>query len=88
MDNKIHLQIVTAGEAVYDKMVSYVGVPLSDGEAGILADHAAMLAALGAGVIKARAGEDTENISVSGGVLSVKDNELIILAESAELIKE
>ena len=46
MENRIHFQVVTAGGPVFDKMVNYVAVPLTDGEAGILADHAAMLASL------------------------------------------
>ena len=85
MENKIHFQVVTAGGTVFDKMVSYVGVPLVDGEAGILAGHAAMLGSLKEGVVKAVFEDGEEYIAISGGVLSVANNELIMLARTAEL---
>ena len=88
MENRIHFQVVTAGGPVFDKMVSYVAVPLTDGEAGILADHAAMLASLKEGVAKATFDGETEYIAVSGGVLSVADNEVIMLVRTAELAED
>ena len=85
MDNKIHLQVVTAGGTVFDEMVNYVGVPLTDGDAGILANHAAMLGSIKEGVVKATYDDKTEYIAISGGVLSIADNEVIMLARTAEL---
>lgn len=84
MENKIHLQITTAGGVVCDEMANYVAVPLVDGEAGILADHANMIGALDEGVVRYKVDEQMRFAAVSGGVLSVADNELIILARSAE----
>ena len=85
MANKIHLQITTAGGAVCDEMVNYVSVPLVDGEAGILAGHANMMGALNEGVVKYKIDDEMHFAAISGGVLSVADNELIILARSAEM---
>ena len=85
MENKIHLQITTAGGAVCDEMVNYVSVPLVDGEAGILAGHANMIGALNEGVVKYKIDDEMHFAAISGGVLSVADNELIILARSAEM---
>lgn len=85
MENKIHLQITTAGGAVCDEMVNYVSVPLVDGEAGILAGHANMMGALSEGVVKYKIDDEMHFAAISGGVLSVADNELIILARSAEM---
>lgn len=84
MAKLIHLQIVTAGGSVCDEDVSYVSVPLTDGEAGILPGHAAMTAALAVGVAKYDLGGVRNYAAVSGGVLNIADNELIILARSAE----
>ena len=84
MANKIHLQITAAGGAVCDEMVNYVSVPLIDGEAGILANHANMIGALDEGVVRYKVNDEMHFAAVSGGVLSVADNELIILARSAE----
>ena len=85
MENKIHLQITTAGGAVCDEMANYVSVPLVDGEAGILAGHANMIGALNEGVVKYKIDDEMHFAAISGGVLSVADNELIILARSAEM---
>ena len=85
MANKIHLQITTAGGAVCDEMANYVSVPLVDGEAGILAGHANMIGALNEGVVKYKIDDEMHFAAISGGVLSVADNELIILARSAEM---
>lgn len=84
MENKIHFQITTAGGAVCDEMANYVSVPLTDGEAGILAGHANMIGALSEGVVRYRIDDEMHFAAISGGVISVADNELIILARSAE----
>lgn len=84
MENKIHLQITTAGGTVCDEMANYVAVPLTDGEAGILANHANMIGALNEGVVRYKIDDEMHFAAVSGGVMSVADNELIILARSAE----
>lgn len=85
MEDKIHFQVVTAGGTVLDRMANYVNVPLIDGDAGILANHAPMLASIKPGVAKVKSEEGEQYIALSGGVLSVSDNELVILARTAEL---
>ena len=88
MENKIHLQVLTANSTVLDRTVRYVSAPLKDGEAGFLANHAPLLASLKEGVLTYTFDENEEThdgcIAVSGGVLSISQNELIVLARSAE----
>lgn len=84
MENMIHFQLTTADGAVCDEMANFVSVPMSDGEAGILAGHAPMIASLKEGVIKYKVDDEQHFAAISGGVLSVADNELIVLARSAE----
>lgn len=84
MGDKIHFQIATADGSVCDERVSYVLAPVTNGDIGILGDHAPMVASLREGVIKYKTGDKEHFAAVSGGVLSVADNELIILAASAE----
>ena len=84
MADKIHFQIATADGAVCDEMISYALVPMADGDAGIMAGHAPMIAALKEGIVK-YVSEGVEHFAaLSGGVLSVADNELILLARTAE----
>ena len=52
MADKIHFQIATADGVVCDSMVCYALVPLSDGDVGVLSDHAPMIGALKEGVVK------------------------------------
>ena len=85
MADKIHFQIATADGVVCDAMSSYALVPLSDGDAGILGDHAPMIGALKEGVVKYVSGGEDNYAAISGGVLSVADNEVILLARTAEM---
>lgn len=84
MENKIHFQVTTADGAVCDEMVNFVSAPIVDGEVGILSGHAPMIASLKEGVVKYKIDDEEHYAAISGGVLSVADNELIILARSAE----
>ena len=84
MADKIHFQIATAGGVVCDEMISYALVPVADGDAGIMAGHAPMIAALKEGVVKYVAEGKEHFAALSGGVLSMADNELILLARTAE----
>ncbi len=84
MADKIHFQIATAGGVVCDEMISYALVPVADGDAGIMAGHAPMIAALKEGVVKYVAEGEEHFAALSGGVLSMADNELILLARTAE----
>ena len=84
MADKIHFQIATADGVVCDSMASYALIPLSDGDIGVLSDHAPMIGALKEGVVRyVYEGED-HFAAISGGVLSVVDNEVILLARTAE----
>lgn len=84
MADKINFQIATADGVVCDAMASYVLVPLTDGDVGIMANHAAMIGALREGVVKYVTEGEEHYAAVSGGVVSVADNELILLARTAE----
>lgn len=83
--DRIHLQIVTAQSSVCNCMAGFVLVPLIGGDEGILADHAAMLGAVCEGVVRYTADGKEHFTAVSGGILSLADNELVILARSAEM---
>ena len=84
MADKIHFQIATAEGVVCDSMASYALIPLSDGDVGVLADHAPMIGALKEGVVK-YVSEGADHFSaISGGLLSVADNEVLLLARTAE----
>ena len=77
---------MTMGGTVFETMAHYISVPLTDGSAGILAGHTPMIGSLQEGVITCRFESDSvEYIAVSGGVVAVADNEVTVLAATAEL---
>lgn len=84
MSDKIHFQIATADGVVCDSMASYALIPLSDGDVGVLSDHAPMIGSLKEGVVRYVCEGEDHFAAISGGVLSVVDNEVILLARTAE----
>ena len=84
MADKIHFQIATADGVVCDSMASHALIPLSDGDVGVLSDHAPMIGALKEGVVRYVCEGEDHFAAISGGVLSVVDNEVILLARTAE----
>ena len=78
------LQIITPDKKVFDGDVKLVQVPGSKGSFQVLNNHAPIISTLENGVIKIiDASDKTSTISINGGVIEVKNNKIIILAESA-----
>lgn len=81
----MQLEIITPDKKVYEGEVSLVRVPGSKGSFEILNSHAPIVSTLDKGTIKIRETNGTENFyEISGGVIEVKSNKIIVLAESME----
>lgn len=79
----MNLQIITPDKTVFKGEVKLVQVPGSKGSFQILRNHAPIISTLDPGDVKIIDEEDkTSFISISGGVIEVKNNKIIILAES------
>ncbi|MFC2081380.1 ATP synthase F1 subunit epsilon [Bacteroidota bacterium] len=79
----MNLQIITPDKKVFDGEVKLVQVPGSKGSFQILKNHAPIISTLEKGNVKIIDGDDrTSSVPISGGVIEVKNNEIIILAES------
>ncbi len=79
----MNLQIITPDNKVFDGEVKLVQVPGSKGSFQILKNHAPIISTLEPGDIKIIDDHDkTSFISINGGVIEVKNNKIIILAES------
>ena len=80
----MRLEIITAERKVYDDDVELVVAPGSDGELGILSNHAPLMSTLQPGELVIRKeGEDTY-LAVSGGFIEVLDDKVTVLADAAE----
>ncbi|MBE8721840.1 ATP synthase F1 subunit epsilon [Sphingobacterium pedocola] len=75
------LTIITPDKLAYEDEVTAVTVPGSAGSFQILKDHAAIVSTLDDGKVIIKQGNDEQVIIIKGGVVEVKDNSVIVLAE-------
>lgn len=80
----MHLKIITHERVVFDEDVNEIYTKTTSGEIGILKNHVPIMAALDIGVTKAVKNEDVKYFTTMGGVLQFKDNEALILTDTAE----
>lgn len=84
MASTFNLNIVAPYGQILNKDVEFVVVPGEDGELGILANHAPLIAGLQAGVIHYMEDGKVYKVAVSGGFMEVLNNKVTILANTAE----
>jgi F-type H+-transporting ATPase subunit epsilon len=79
----MQLEILTPGKNIFSGKVKLVKVPGSNGSFEILNNHAAIISALSEGELKViTESDETLRYKTSGGVVEVKNNKVVILAES------
>ena len=88
MTNLLQLNIVTPERHMVADKVDQVNVPGSEGDLGILYDHASILTTMRAGQLSYQKGPETIYLVVSGGYLEVTENRVTVLAETAEFLNE
>lgn len=88
VERYLHVTVVTGDHAVYDGRARGISVPGAEGQITVLARHAPLLAMLEPGelVIRAEAGEAV--LAIGGGFVEVRDNQVIVLADTAERAEE
>jgi F-type H+-transporting ATPase subunit epsilon len=84
MADRLTLEITTPMRLVVAETVDEVVAPGSEGYFGVLPGHAPFLTTLGVGVVTYRNGRDEHHLAVSGGFAEVRNDKVIILADSAE----
>lgn len=80
----MHLKIITHEKVVFDEDVDSIQTRGVDGEFGILKGHIPLMAALDIGVTKVTQGDKSRCFTTMGGVFQFKDDEGIILTNTAE----
>ncbi|MAC95178.1 MAG: ATP synthase F1 subunit epsilon [Flavobacteriales bacterium] len=75
------IDIVTPDKNIFSGDISSATFPGSDGSFGIKENHAPMVATLKEGKIKVVVNGKEEFFDVSGGVVEVNHNKIIVLAE-------
>lgn len=81
----MQLEIITPDQKIFTGEVKLVKVPGSKGSFEILKNHAPIISTLEQGEIKIINMQDRiTSYEISGGVIEVKQNNIIILAESVK----
>ena len=88
MSQKLILSIVTPGKQLIADEVDQVNAPGTEGDLGILYDHAPLLTNLRSGQLSFEKDGETVALVVSGGYLEVTDNRVTVLAETGEFLNE
>ncbi|MBI5426941.1 MAG: F0F1 ATP synthase subunit epsilon [Nitrospinae bacterium] len=88
MEQSLLLSIVTPERLMVSDKVDQVNVPGSEGDLGVLYDHAPLLTAMRPGLLSYQKGSETIYLVVSGGYLEVTDNRVTVLADTAEFLNE
>jgi F-type H+-transporting ATPase subunit epsilon len=84
----IQVDIVTRDRRLISDEVDMVTLPGSAGQMGVLRGHAPLLSTLNIGEIALHKGNDVRYIAIGGGVVEVRPDKVIVLAESAEQADE
>ena len=81
----IHVEIVTVEKKIFEEPeADMVVIPASEGEMGVLPHHAPVLTTLGFGELIVRKGNAEERFAIYGGVVDVRPDKVVVLADLAE----
>jgi len=82
--DRLTLEIATPTRLVVAEPVDEVVAPGIEGYFGVLPGHAPFLTTLGIGEVTYRVGRDERHLAVSGGFAEVRNDKVIVLADTAE----
>jgi F-type H+-transporting ATPase subunit epsilon len=83
-----HFDLVSPEKLAFSGEVDQVDVPGLEGDFGVLAGHAPVVAAMRPGILTVMSGGTRQKIIVLGGLAQVSDNVLTVLAEVATSLEE
>jgi F-type H+-transporting ATPase subunit epsilon len=83
-----HFDLVSPEKLAFSGEVDQVDIPGTEGDFGVLAGHAPVVAAVRPGILTVRSGDAREKIIVLGGVAEVSEKGLTVLANVATSIEE
>lgn len=84
----ITMEVVTPEHHVCSVEAHSVVVPAFEGYLGVLPNHAPLISQLGVGVVTYKTEGQEKKMAITGGFMEVRDNKMVILADTAELAEE
>ncbi len=88
MADRVTLEVATPMRLVVAETVDEVVAPGVEGYFGVLPGHAPFLTTLGIGEVSYRIGRDTHYLALAGGFAEVRNDKVIVLADTAERPEE
>ena len=83
-----HLDLVSPAKLIFAGDVTQVDVPGVEGDFGVLAGHAPVVAQIRPGILTVTTGATHQKIIVLGGLAEVSDKGLTVLADVATSLEE
>ncbi|KAA0077929.1 F0F1 ATP synthase subunit epsilon [Tardiphaga sp. P9-11] len=83
-----HFDLVSPEKLAFTGEVDQVDIPGTEGDLGVMAGHAPMVAALRPGIMTITSGGSTQKIIVLGGLAEVSDKGLTVLADVATSLQD
>ncbi len=77
----MHLEIITPEKKIFEGEVTIATFPGADGSFQILNNHAPLVSLLKDGVVEYKSKEASNKIKITGGVVEVLKNKVILLAD-------
>jgi F-type H+-transporting ATPase subunit epsilon len=76
----MHLEILTPEKKIFDGDVTIVTFPGANGSFQVMDNHAPLISLLNVGTVEYKGKDGTSRVSISGGVVEVLKNKVIVLA--------
>jgi F-type H+-transporting ATPase subunit epsilon len=83
-----HFNLVAPDKLLFSGEVDQVDVPGMEGDFGVLADHAPLVALLRPGVLTVKVGANAQRIVIFGGFAEVSPQGLTVLADYATSLED
>lgn len=77
----MHLEIITPDKKIFEGEVSIATFPGSDGSFQVLNNHAPLVSLLADGVVEYKTKDQRQQVKITGGVVEVLKNKVIVLAD-------
>jgi F-type H+-transporting ATPase subunit epsilon len=80
----IRVEVVTQEKKIFETDADMVIIPATEGLMGVLPNHAPVLTTMGFGELIIRKGNAEESFAIYGGVVDVRPDKVVVLADLAE----
>lgn len=79
----MYIEVITPDKKLFAGEANSAIFPGSDGSFQVLKDHAPLISSLGEGKISIKTDSMEEELTISGGLVEVLNNKVVVLAEGA-----